>query len=417
MTDSPASTAADLPGAGFDPIEHFIPTPTEGLFVEPLLDAIESQAAEADRTRRVDPAVIAAVKQTDVMRMTASAEIGGVGSSIHHVGRELGAVAARCPSLAWTLWNHVAVFHLFAGALGPDQQHFLADLTEAREWVSFPAGAGSGVRGQLDGDDAILNGQARWSTGAQYGDWCGVVFAVSDDDGEPVRPLDLRFTMIRNHADGVKIDPTWDGAGLRASATDDIHYTDARLPIDRCVTWFGANRAESLRTVPVINHRYREDWVGLSDLWLGWMAVAVVREAVSEAAASFRHRRAIMGTKMVDRPTVQVNLGRALALTSAAHAAVVRASDEVDERIAAEQVPDVADYFRQQAVISMAVEQLSEAMDLLARTQGGNGLREGASFERRQRDFRAMPLHINVHQDRITHQLGRYALGIELDPF
>jgi hypothetical protein len=95
----------------------------------------------------------------------------------------------------------------------------------------------------------------------------------------------------------------------------------------------------------------------------------------------------------------------------------VRACDEVDERIEAKQIPDTADYFRQQAIISMAVEQLSEAMDLLARTQGGNGLREGSNFERRQRDFRAMPLHINVHQDRITHQLGRYALDIELDPF
>ena len=56
-------------------------------------------------------------------------------------------------------------------------------------------------------------------------------------------------------------------------------------------------------------------------------------------------------------------------------------------------------------------------MDLLARTYGGNGLREGGTFDRRLRDFRAMPLHINVHQDRVTHQMGRYALGIELDPF
>ena len=104
-------------------------------------------------------------------------------------------------------------------------------------------------------------------------------------------------------------------------------------------------------------------------------------------------------------------------LVAAAHAAVVRASDEVDERIAAERVPDTADYFRQQAVISMAVEQLGEAMELLSRTYGGNGLREGGDFERRLRDFRAMPLHINVHQDRVTHQVGRYALGIELDPF
>lgn len=399
-----------------DHVAHFLPAPTDDLILSPVLAAIEAQAEQADRTRRINPDVIAAIKSSDFMIMPASAELGGRESSIHDMGRELGAVAARCPSLAWTLWNHVAVFHLFAGALGPDQADFLTEVVGQHEWVSFPAGAGSGVHGELDGDNAVLNGRAAWSTGAQYGDWCGVVFAVAEA-GETVRPLDLRFTLIRNASEGVKIDPTWDGSGLRASATDDVHYTNAAVPLDRCVAWFGANRAESLRTVPVINHRYREDWVGLSDLWLGWMAVAVVRQAIIDAAASVRHRRVIMGAKMVERPTVQINLGRALALTASAHAAVVHATDEVDERIAAGQVPDTADYFRQQAVISMAVEQLTDAMALLTRTQGGNGLREGATFDRRARDFRAMPLHINVHQDRVTHQLGRLALGIELDAF
>lgn len=399
-----------------DAVAHFLPAPEADLLIAPLLEAIEDQAEQADRSRRIDPAVVAAVKGNDFMRMTASRELGGLESSMHHVGRELGAIAARCPSLAWTLWNHVCVFHLFAGSLGPEHADFLQDIVAEREWVSFPAGAGSGVRAELDGDDVVLNGTATWSTGAAYGDWCGVVMAVADD-GEIRRPLDLRFTMIRNQADGLKIDPTWDGSGLRASATDQIHYTDARTPLNRCVAWFGANRAESLRVVPVINHRYREDWVGLSDLWLGWMAVAVVRRAVQEAAAEFRHRKAIMGSKMVERPTVQVNIGRAVSLIAAAHAAVVRATDEVDDRISAGQVPDTADYFRQQAIISMAVEQLAEAMDLLVRTYGGNGLREGATFDRRLRDFRAMPLHINVHQDRVTHQVGRYALGIELDAF
>ena len=56
-------------------------------------------------------------------------------------------------------------------------------------------------------------------------------------------------------------------------------------------------------------------------------------------------------------------------------------------------------------------------MKLLEGPQGVNVLREGGSFERRYRDFRAMPLHINVHQDRVTHQLGRFVLAIERDPF
>ena len=56
-------------------------------------------------------------------------------------------------------------------------------------------------------------------------------------------------------------------------------------------------------------------------------------------------------------------------------------------------------------------------MSLLHRTQGGTALREGGAFDRRYRDFRAMPVHINVHQDRVTHQLGRHLLGLELNPF
>jgi hypothetical protein len=42
-----------------------------------------------------------------------------------------------------------------------------------------------------------------------------------------------------------------------------------------------------------------------------------------------------------------------------------------------------------------------DAMRLILRVLGGNGLREGGSFERRYRDFQAMPLHINAHRDRI----------------
>ena len=96
-----------------------------------------------------------------------------------------------------------------------------------------------------------------------------------------------------------------------------------------------------------------------------------------------------------------------------ARAAVENACNELDQRVTAGIVPDEADYLRQMSVVSMSVEQQAEAMRLLERTQGGNGLREGGTFERRYRDFRAMPLHINVHQDRVTHQLGRFVLDIE----
>ena len=273
----------------------------------------------------------------------------------------------------------------------------------------------------MDGGTATLTGRAAFGTGARYGDHCGVVFAVVDDDGQVARTgdggPDLRFTIVDNDTDGMKIDPTWDGSGLRASATDDVHYDGVQVSLAACARWFGANRAESLREVPVIDHRYREDWVGLSDLWLGWMAVGVVSRCLRFAIETIGGRRVLMGARMVERPTVQLNLGRALALCASARAAVTEACAEVDRRIATARVPDDADYFRQQAIVTMAVDQLAEAIEVLVSTLGGNGLREGSPFERWVRDLRAMPLHINVHRDRISHQLGRLALGVDLDPF
>jgi 3-hydroxy-9,10-secoandrosta-1,3,5(10)-triene-9,17-dione monooxygenase len=139
--------------------------------------------------------------------------------------------------------------------------------------------------------------------------------------------------------------------------------------------------------------------------------------ALKEACASVRSRRILMGGKMIERPTVQINLGKATALASSARAAIETACNEVDSRIEAHQVPTEADYFRQMSIVSMAVNQLSEAMQLLEKSQGGTSLREGGDFERRYRDLRAMPLHINVHEDRVNHQLGRYVLGIDREPF
>lgn len=405
--------------APVDPAAAFLPADESELVVAPALPVVAARAESADRSRTVAPEVVDALRSCGALGLTATDELGGSPASVLAIGRELEAVAARCASTAWCLWNHLAVFHLFVGALGPDHADLLGGLVARREWVCFPAGAGSGVRGTLDpaAGTARLTGTGAFGSGARYADWAGVAFAVAGDDGEPVRPLDLRFTIVRTDDPGVCIDPTWDGAAVRASATDDVRYAGVAVPLDRCVRWYGANRAETLREVPVIAPRYREDWVGLSDLWLGWMGVGLVRAALLEAAASTRTRKAIMGKAMVTRPTVQVNLGQAAALVAAARATVEAGCREVDDRIAAGVVPGEAEYLRQMALSTAALAQLGEAMALLLRSQGGNGLRERGSFERRWRDFQAMPLHINAHVDRVTHQLGRFVLGEDLEPF
>ncbi len=373
---------------------------------EETLDAISAQAATADATRSIDADVIAALKKLDVMRMSASRNIGGTEATMEAIAELLHGVSPRCASTAWCLWNHLCTFHLFCGLLGPANAEFLTGIVTRRQWVCFPAGAGTGVRGaQVDGDIS-LRGKASFGSGARYADWAGVAFVM--DDAE--RPW---FSMVDLAQPGVVIEPTWQAMSLRASATDDVLYREARVPMERRVPFLQRYRDPFRDPAhPMVHERYREDWVALSTLWLGAMAAGLAGAALADAAQGIRGRIALSRVKVDERPTVHVNLGIASARVSAARDTVLRACADTDARIAAGQVPDEGDYLRQVSAGMQAVSLCDDAMRLILRVLGGNGLREGTDFERRYRDFQAMPLHINGHIDRVSEQSGRHLIGL-----
>ena len=383
-----------------------------GLVCADLLPRIAAQAVQADQTRSVDPDVIQAIKHTDLMRLSASRNIGGVEASIGQIARELEAVSACCSSTAWCMWNHLCVFHFIVAQMGPDAVDLLCGIVEKREWVSFPAGAGTSVRGRLAGDQVIINGRASFASGSRYGEWAACLFALEKEGQQPGGKPDLRFTVVRTDAPGVSIDPTWNSMSLRASATDHINYESVSVPAS-LLRPFPLEFRYTFRdpNTPVVAQRYREDWVAVSDLWLGAQAVGLANAALEEACAELADRVAIFGVKVADRPAVQLNIGQAGALISSARAAIETGCAETDTRIEAGVTPTEADYLRQLSYSMLALRLCDEAMRLLLRVQGGNGLRESGSFERRYRDFQAMPLHINAHPDRVAELAGKYLLG------
>lgn len=382
------------------------------MLVDPLLPMIAAQAAEADRTRSVAAAVIRAIKATDLMRFAASTELGGLAASMQSVARELEATAVACSSTAWCLWNHLCTFHLFCGLLGPAHADFLRGIVARHEWVCFPAGAGTGVKARAAADGFSLHGVAAFGSGARYAEWAGVSF-VAEGSGSGDAPRRPEFTMVDLRASGVRIDPTWNAMSLRASATDHVHYEGVVQPQALRVP-FPFRYREIFREPDrnMINHRYREDWVALSDMWLGAMAVGVAHASLLACAEGIQERIAILGVKMVERPTIHVNLGAAKAAIQAARDTVYAALAETDARIDGGIIPTEADYLRQLAASMQAISLCDDAMRLILRILGGNGLREGTDFERRYRDFQAMPLHINAHRDRVTEQVGRNLLGL-----
>jgi alkylation response protein AidB-like acyl-CoA dehydrogenase len=242
--------------------------------------------------------------------MSATRNIGGVEASVGAIARELEAVAGCCASTAWCLWNHLCVFHFICAQLGPADIETLKNIVANREWVSFPAGAGTTVRGRAEGDQVILNGRASFASGSRYGDWAACLFALEAEDGRRGEKPELRFTVVRTDAPGVSVDPTWFSMSLRASATDHINYENVTVPRSLMRSFLLDFRYQFRDpTTPIVAQRYREDWVALSVLWLGAQAVGLATAALEDACSDVSGRVAIFGVKMADRPAVQLHIG------------------------------------------------------------------------------------------------------------
>jgi hypothetical protein len=213
------------------------------------------------------------------------------------------------------------------------------------------------VTAAYDGGKTLLSGVAAFGSGGRYAEWAGVIF---------VKDAVKKYRAVYRRQD-----------------------------------------------YPMIHHRYREDWVAISVMWLGAMATGMAETSLDDTAQNIMDRIAIFGTKMAEKPTIHVNFGRARALINAATDTVYAAMAETDARIAARVVPTEGDYFRQSSAGMQAILLCDDAMRLILRVLGSNGLREGTDFERRYRDVQAMPVRINGHVDRITEQLGRISLGLD----
>ncbi len=381
-------------------------------YLAPLLDAIAGQASSADSTRSIAPEVISALKRCDVLKMSASEELTGLNSALVDIGNELGALAPCCTSTAWVVWNHLCLFHHFCGLLGPSHQAFLTSVTAKREMVSQGVGPDTRVSGKRENGHMIINGVTAFATGCRYGDWTGAGFFEEGKNG-------LQFVLVDLRHPQVSIDPTWEAMSVRASATDHVYFDNLPVSAAHVAVWPPKDR-EIFRdsTHPVIHQRYREDWTALAAMFMGVMASQVADSCLQEITTEQRERRAIFGVQWAERPMVQVNLGRARALINAAADTAYAALEETDARIAEKVNPTEECFLRQILAGMQAIQLCDEAMKLLQRIMGANGLRESTNFERRFRDFQAMPLHIISHVDRITEQSGKNALGIETDnPF
>ena len=266
-------------------------------------------------------------------------------------------------------------------------------LAESREWPALvnalrvepelgtPARGGlPATVGRRDGDGWLVSGHKIFSTGAVALSWMAV-WGRTDED-----PARVGSFLVRGGSPGVRVEPTWDHLGLRASRSDDVHLSDVRVPLDAFVHTPDGRAADAVA------------WnaLGLAALYLG------VAQSAQDWLIGFLHERtpASLGKPLATLPRFQAAVGEIEAALVSATVLVRALAADHDAGLPVQ--AGIGKLVATRAAIG-AVEQ---AVALI----GNNALNRRNPLERHLRDVLCARIH-TPQDDTILAAAGQAALS------
>ncbi|RZI55532.1 MAG: acyl-CoA dehydrogenase, partial [Rubrivivax sp.] len=197
--------------------------------------------AELARTLAVEFAL--RLHQAGLLALAAPRALGGQGATAAQLAQVVGAVARGCPSTALVLTMQYLQHRAMGRPASPWPEALARKLVrEAVLGASLVNSLrvepelGSPARGGLPGTVArrtangwSITGHKVYCTGSPILSWF-LVWARTDE----ATPR-AGFFLVPAHAGGIRIDPTWDHLGLRASGSHDVLLQGVAIPQDHAL--------------------------------------------------------------------------------------------------------------------------------------------------------------------------------------
>ncbi len=239
----------------------------------PLLDraralapALAAHRASHDTNRRLDPDVVAALREHGMFGALVPSELGGAELSPGDYATLLEVIAAGDSATAWCVMT-ASTSTLLAPYLARD---VAATLWSAGTRAPFLAGifAPTGTV-TITGDRARLTGRWSWASGSRHADMF-VVGALAE----------RRHVVCFVPPSAVEVVDNWDTLGLAGTGSHDLVITNAELPITHVTSVF--DRAP-WSDAPL----YRVPLFGLLAVGIAGCALGIARSALDHVAAGF----------------------------------------------------------------------------------------------------------------------------------
>ncbi|KXU32715.1 acyl-CoA dehydrogenase [Sphingobium sp. 22B] len=221
--------------------------------LEELRDDFAERAAGHDEDGSFPFENFAALHELGLLAAALPQEVGGGGATLQELAAIIRAVSYGDPSTGLVLvMQYLFSEQFLRGAnRSPDlRERFIASVIEDGALINglrVEPDLGTPGRGGLPAtvgrrtpDGWILNGRKIYSTGAPGLTWMSV-WGRSDDD----RPLVGSF-LVEAGTPGVRIEPTWNHFGMRATGSHDLLFEDVHLPLDHAPNLVAPEEAHTL---------------------------------------------------------------------------------------------------------------------------------------------------------------------------
>ncbi len=369
-----------------------------------LAPLIASEADEIERTRRLTPAVTAALIENALYRALLPQSLGGAEAPLEIFMQMQEEVAKADASTAWCL-GQCAVCAMTAAYLDPDAANEI-----------FNVAPGILAWGAIANEVKVVPGgylaNARWefASGSRQASWLGAHVRIVEADGTPRKNTDgsPEIRTILFPVSSATMHDVWDVIGLRGTGTDSYSVENLFIPEK-----FAALRDDptalrekgplyKLTTNMVFGMGFAATALGVARATLD-ASIELARSKLPQGLAAMRENNAVQGT-----------IGRTEASLRAARAYLYATAAEVWRDLEGGGTVTEAHRVALRIASTWTIHQAASVVDTAYHMAGATAVFAANKFERRFRDMHAIAQQI---QARDTHyeDAGKAILAAKLD--
>jgi alkylation response protein AidB-like acyl-CoA dehydrogenase len=368
--------------------------------VRALAPFLASRAEAAERERRPDDDVMAALRRTGLYYHFVPKRFGGLELGVPEFVEEVLPMAEACASTAWV--TSFCMEHNLILALFPEQAQ--EEIFGSQPYMIAPGAAFPVGRAVIVPGGYRVSGRWNYASGVMHADWAMAMVKVDRPD-----VLDVRWVIVP--ISEVEVHDVWRVDGMAGTGSNDMSMHDVFVPEHRTLDIAAAGRGEAPGASIYDNPLYAMPLT----TFLALTAALPIVGAARGAQRLFLERvatRVSAGVKLADRVTVQAVLGEVTVAVDVAEMIVRGAAHDVIDLATTGRAGDIPARAAIRARLTHATTSCRDAVRRMLDTAGSSAHDLANPLQRIARDVAMGSAHV-VHDPLTTTELyGRTLLGL-----